>query len=366
MSTAHIEDFDDDLVNDLKDELEEKRQSCTDHLLKLESHPDDIDTIHMLFRDVHTIKGDVGIMGLQQYVSLLQAVEDILDTLRNKQCEYTPALGDVLLLSLDVIYRELDHFVNSDKKFDVQEYEKIAHMVSKLATLDEHEAKQQTLAIVQMLAPETTPTKEADDQQSHDYFSEEEINEEVAFFMQMSLLVDRRSPYGTGRTERMFELALTMNHMAGNPINTNQLQAALYLHDMAMGFIPKGMMEKASALSRHDWQWVKGHVTLIHQLLSPYDIWKEASLIILHHHERLDGSGYPEGLAENEICEGAKLLAIVDSFEAITQPRLYQEKQQRPMMRAIMEINQFSGTLYCPRWVEYFNHAIKRLHVKKS
>ena len=366
MSSAHIDDFDKDLINDLKDELDEKRQSCTDHLLKLESQPDDLDTVHLLFRDVHTVKGDVGIMGIQQYVSLLQAVEDILDTLRNQKRQYTPALGDVLLLSLDLIYRELHHFINREGTFNRDLYDKLAHMVSKLSTLADSEAEQQTLAIVQILAPETTPTKEADDQQGHDYFDENEINEEVAFFLQISLLVDQRSPYGSGRTERIFELGLTMNQLAGNPIDSNQLQAALYLHDMAMGFIPRGMVKKASALSRHDWQWVKGHVGLIHQLLSPYDIWDEAAQIILHHHERLDGSGYPDGLMGKEICEGAKLLAIVDSFEAITQPRLYQEKQQRPMIRAIMEINQYSGTLYCPQWVEHFNQAIKRLHVKKA
>ncbi len=366
MSRARIEDFDEDLVNDLKDELHEKRQSCTDHLLKLESQPDDLDTVHLLFRDVHTVKGDVGIMGIQQYVSLLQAVEDILDTLRNQNRKYTPALGDVLLLSLDLIYRELDNFINSEGSFDRENYDKLAQMVSKLSTLEANEAEQQTLAIVQMLAPETAYTKEADDKQSHDYFNEDEINEEVAFFLQVSMLVDQRSPYGPGRTERMFELGLTMNHMAGNPIDSSQLQAALYLHDMAMGFIPKSMMQKTTALSRHDWEWVKGHVGLVHQLLSPYSIWQEASLIILHHHERLNGSGYPEGLTEKEICEGAKLLAIVDSFEAITQPRFHQEEQQRPIIRAIMEINQHSGTLYCPRWVEHFNQAIKRLHVRKS
>ncbi len=366
MSNAHIDDFDDDLVNDLKDELDEKRQSCTDHLLLLESKPDDMATLNVLFRDVHTVKGDVGIMGINQYVSLLQAIEDVLDTLRNNTRQYTPALGDVLLLSLDLTFRELGHFIKSDQKFDAQPYEKLAHMVSKLATLHGHEAEQQTLAIIQMQAPETAPIKEEDEKQSKLYFDEDEINEEVAFFLQMSLLLDRRNPYGPGRTERMFELGLTMNQMAGNPINTHQLQAALYLHDLAMGFMPKGMVGKASALSKHDWQWVKNHVTVIHQLIAPFEVWDEAAQIILHHHERLDGSGYPEGLSENDICEGAKLLAIVDSYEAITQPRSYQDKQQRPMMRAIMEINQNSGTLYCPRWVEHFNQAVKRLHVKKA
>jgi response regulator RpfG family c-di-GMP phosphodiesterase len=366
MSIARIQDFDPDLIADLRDELVEKRQKCTDHLLLLEENPDDINTLHVLFRDVHTVKGDVGIMGIHQYVPLLQAIEDILDTLRSKSRQYSPALGDVLLLSLDLTFRELTHFIKDDTLFDPKPYNKLAHMVSKLAELDGHAAEQQTLAIVQLLAPETARTKDEDGKQTKSYFDDAEINEEIAFFLQMSLLLDSRSPYGPGRTERMFELGLTMNKIAGDPINTYQLQAAIYLHDLAMGFMPKGMVSKASALSQHDWQWVKNHVSLIHQLISPFDVWDEAALIILHHHERIDGSGYPAGLTGDNICEGAKLLAIIDSYEAITQPRTYQDQQQRPMIRAIMEINQNSESLYCPRWVEHFNQAIKRLHVKKS
>lgn len=366
MNSPQVTDFDMDIISDLKDELVEKRQSCNDHLLKLETTPEDNETINLLFRDVHTVKGDLGIMGISQYLPLLQSIEDLMDNLRKGQKVFTPALGDVLLLSLDLAFNELELYLNQEDEFDDIQYKKLAEMINKLARLDGNEANQQTLAIVQTLAPETTPTKEEDIRQSNAYFSEEEINEEVAFFLQVSLLVDQRSPYGPGRTERMFELAMTMNQLAGAPIKTSQLQTALYLHDLGMAFMPKGLMSKPSSLSQNDWKWVESHVTTIYQLISPFEIWKDASEIILHHHERINGSGYPAGLTENNICEGAKLLAIVDSFEAITQTRAYQDSQQRPMVRAIMEINQHSGTLYSPKWVDYFNQAVKRLHIKKA
>ena len=366
MNNPQVTDFDPDIISDLKDELGEKRQSCNDHLLKLESDPADKDTVTKLFRDVHTVKGDLGIMGISQYLPLLQSIEDLMDNLRKGEKTLSPALGDVLLLSLDLAFTELERFLNQVDNFDSEHYNKLATMISKLSRLEGADAEQQSLAIVQMLAPETAPTQEADIQQTKNYFTEEEINEEVAFFLQISLLVDQRSPYGTGRTERLFELAMTMNQLAGNPIKSSQLQAALYLHDLGMAFIPKGMMVKASALSQHDWKWVENHVSTIHHLISPFDIWNDASEIILHHHERIDGTGYPSGLSESNICEGAKLLAIVDSFEAITQTRAYQDAQQRPIVRAIMEINQHAGTLYCPKWVGHFNQAVKRLHIKKA
>lgn len=368
MSNPLASDFDPEIINDLKDELNEKRQSCNDHLLRLEEEPDDQDTVSKLFRDVHTVKGDLGIIGISQYLPLLQSVEDLIDNLRKGQKSLTPALGDVLLLSLDLAFTQLELFLNSKGDgFDSVHYNKLAKMITKLSKLESAAADQQTLAIVQTLAPETAPSEEEEDaRQTAAYFTDEEINEEVAFFLQISLLIDQRSPYGTGRTERLFELSMTMNQLAGNPIETSQLQTAIYLHDLGMAFMPKNMMNKASELTQHDWKWVETHVSSILQLISPFETWDDASEIILHHHERMDGSGYPSKLTEKDICEGAKLLAIVDSFEAITQTRAYQDSQQRPMIRAIMEINQHSGTLYCPKWVEHFNQAVKRLHIKKA
>jgi HD-GYP domain-containing protein (c-di-GMP phosphodiesterase class II) len=366
MNSPQVTDFDPEIISDLKDELAEKRQRCNDYLLTLEKNPEHSETVNLLFRDVHTVKGDLGIMGIAQYLPLLQSIEDLMDNLRKGQKVFSPALGDVLLLSLDLAFTEVELFLNKEDEFDQINYNKLAGMISKLSHLDNKDAEQQTLAIVQILAPETAPSEDEDIQQSKDYFTDEEINEEVAFFLQISRLFYQRIPYGKGKTERLFELAMTMNQLAGNPIKSSQLQAALYLHDLGMAFIPKGMMNKPSALTRHDWQWVEKHVTTIHQLISPFEIWNEASEIILHHHERIDGSGYPDGLTENHISEGAKLLAIVDSFEAITQTRAYQDAQQRPMVRAIMEINQHSGTLYCPKWVKHFNQAVKRLHIKKA
>ncbi|MAA72834.1 MAG: HD domain-containing protein [Bermanella sp.] len=366
MANPQIENFDADLINDLKDELEEKRQGCNDHLLNLEGNPGDISTINLLFRDVHTVKGDLGIMGISQYLPLLQGIEDVLDTLRKEQNHYTPALGDVLLLSLDTTFNELDKFINGIDDFDQDEYGEIAQLITELATLPGHDYEQQILSVLQHLAPETATQETAKTKDSPLTLNEDEINEEVAFFLQISLLVDQRSPHGPGRTERMFELAMNMNQLAGNPIETSQLQTALYLHDLAMAFFPKGMAKQSASLSEHDWQWVKGHVKLVHQLISGFDIWQPAAEIILHHHERLNGSGYPDGLKENAISEGAKLLAIVDTFEAITQTRPYQQSHQRPMIRAIMEINQQAGSLFCPIWVEHFNQAVKRLHIKKA
>lgn len=364
-------DFNTDLLQDLSDELEDKRDSCTQHLLKLEENPQNIDAINLLFRDVHTVKGDLGIMGIHQYLPLIQSIEDVLDALRQKKLTYTPTLGDALLLSLDLVYGELHLFLESQDDFNADYYQQVADMVSNICDESEERVLQATRAVIRTLAPETA--KESVIEGSPDlctpshseYFSEKEINEEVAFFLQLSLLTDQRMHKGSGRTERQFLLAMTMNNLAGNPIDNNQLQAAVYLHDVAMAFIPKGMMQKSTALSEEDWNTIKRHMEISHQLISPYEIWQEAATMIIQHHERIDGTGYPNQLVGDEIHDGAKVLAIIDSFEAITQGRNYQVSEQRPMMRAIMEINEYAGTRYCPKWVKRFNQAVKQLHVKK-
>ncbi len=363
----HVSDIDSDLIDDLADELEEKREISSQLLLELEDAPEDTELIRKLFREIHTMKGDLGLMGLQPFVPLLQAMEDVLDRLRKQEALYSPALGDVLLLVLDYNHKILDDFIQDKRKLDEARHKTIVDMLTTLGqAMNQPNYQREALAIVQELAPETAADNDNDDEEYDGTLTAEDINEEIAFFMQISLLIDQRSPFGAGRTSRIFELAMTMNHMAEEPVPYEQLQAALYLHDLGMAFVPMKLMRKGNNLNQSDWRWIKNHVTTVYQLINSFGMWQGAAEIILHHHERLDGSGYPNGLNADQICEGAKLLAIVDSFEAITQKRAYQTQQQRPIIRAITEINNQAGKLYCPKWVSYFNRAVKRLHTKKA
>ena len=81
---------------------------------------------------------------------------------------------------------------------------------------------------------------------------------------------------------------------------------------------------------------------------------------MLHHHERCDGSGYPKGLPGSEISPGAKILAIADTFDACCYARAYKTDQKRPLIRAVLEINQQSGSQFDSAWVEIFNQIAKQ------
>jgi HD-GYP domain-containing protein (c-di-GMP phosphodiesterase class II) len=97
-------------------------------------------------------------------------------------------------------------------------------------------------------------------------------------------------------------------------------------------------------------------------MLNKMQKWDEAATITYQHHERVDGKGYPEGLTENQIHDGAKILSIIDAFDAITQSRAYAASVKRPFIRAVLEINSQVGTQFSSVWVERFNLIVKKLH----
>jgi HD-GYP domain-containing protein (c-di-GMP phosphodiesterase class II) len=87
--------------------------------------------------------------------------------------------------------------------------------------------------------------------------------------------------------------------------------------------------------------------------------WEEAAEIVLQHHEHCNGGGYPKGLEENEICAGAKILAIADTFDACRYARAYRTELKRPLIRAILEINRQADVQFSRQWVDTFNLVAK-------
>jgi HD-GYP domain-containing protein (c-di-GMP phosphodiesterase class II) len=309
---------------------------------------------------VHSVKGNLGMMDMPQYLSVLQAIEDILDAMRHHQFICSSAIDDVLLLGLDYAYNHLRDFIRGvDDNFNAQEYQHIASLIAAIPLLEGDARNAQIRATIQALAPEThaglPPRNEV---------NEQELEAELVFFQRLSLAVDQRSEYWQGRTTRTYDVALAMNKRAGNPLNELQLKAAIYLHDLGMGFIHSNTLHKSDSLNNDEWQQIRHHVDAVVTLVKPFREWQEAVEIISQHHERLDGSGYPNGLKGDAICSGARLLAIIDTYEAILHRRAYQAFKQRPIVRAVMEINNQAGVLFCPIWVEHFNAVIREMHIR--
>ncbi len=101
MSTPHCVELPSELLEDFRQEAAEQFQRSEQLLIELEHSPDDSERLHDLFRQVHTLKGNLGYIGLSTLMPLPQAIEDVLACLRETQLRFDSLLGDILLLSLD-------------------------------------------------------------------------------------------------------------------------------------------------------------------------------------------------------------------------------------------------------------------------
>jgi len=101
------------------------------------------------------------------------------------------------------------------------------------------------------------------------------------------------------------------------------LELAAKLHDVGKLAVPRSILAKPGPLDDEEWTVIKGHPTEGARLLAPYVPSEDVLAIVRSHHERWDGAGYPEGLCEEEIPLGARIVAVVDAFCAMIEPRPY-------------------------------------------
>jgi len=185
------------------------------------------------------------------------------------------------------------------------------------------------------------------------------ITSDLQFFHSLALQFEARSALFRGRTARILELALETNRVAALPVDKLQLEAAVYMHDVGMMFLPEYLWLKIGKISNDERSILHGHSGFGAGLLQRMEGWQGAAEMVLQHHEMPDGAGYPNGIGNDKICAGAKILAIVDAFEAVTlKHRARGDK--RSILRAIAEVNACDNQ-FSPEWIEPFNTVIRRM-----
>ena len=128
------------------------------------------------------------------------------------------------------------------------------------------------------------------------------------------------------------------------------IRRAAALHDIGKLEVPAAIIEKPGPLSAGEYAAVQAHAAAGAEMLAGVD--PELAAIVLHHHERFDGGGYPDGLAGEEIPLGARVIAVADTFDALTSPRPYRLARRR--RRALAMLVAEAGTQLDPRVVEAF------------
>jgi PAS domain S-box-containing protein/putative nucleotidyltransferase with HDIG domain len=170
--------------------------------------------------------------------------------------------------------------------------------------------------------------------------------------MAFSSAMELRDPYTAGHQRRVTELALAIAQEMGlSGEQLKGLQVASLLHDIGKGlFVPAEILSKPGQLTVWEMALIKIHPQAGYEVLKKVDFPWPVAEIVHQHHERLDGSGYPQGLKDKDILLEAKIIAVADVVEAMSSHRPY-----RPSLgteKALEEIEAQKGVLYDPQVVE--------------
>jgi hypothetical protein len=130
------------------------------------------------------------------------------------------------------------------------------------------------------------------------------------------------------------------------------------LHDVGKLGVPTSVLQKNGSLTDDEYAAIQLHPMRGLDIVREIGFLDEALAGIMHHHERIDGRGYPMGLAGDEIPEFARVLAVADAFDAMTSTRSY--RGARPVPEGVAELRKWAGTQFDPAFVDAFVTAIER------
>jgi HD-GYP domain-containing protein (c-di-GMP phosphodiesterase class II) len=307
-------------------------------------------------------------VGLDPLVLLIGAAEDLLGYIREGRIPYVPDVSDVMLLILEQVSRFITLFAEEGKvDYDHELFDSVQRSLSSIGdSASEGELVIALESIVGLLDPVVTipePTASAGQKQASikDIHASADIEREINYFRDLMMTVENHSVFWSGRSDRILRMSNILNRAMDCPVDEQQLSAAVYVHDLGMAVMPVDIAHKQTTDDSDNFMIMQRHVEYSAHFLELMPAWAEAHEIVCQHHEASDGSGYPNGLVEENIHTGAKILAIADTFEAYTHDRASHSHQKRPILRSIAEINNLSGTRLSPYWVDVFNKTVAAL-----
>jgi putative nucleotidyltransferase with HDIG domain len=161
----------------------------------------------------------------------------------------------------------------------------------------------------------------------------------------LAALAETRDPYTAGHQQRVARLASAIAvEMGLSDGLVEGIHMAGVVHDIGKIHIPAEILSKPTELTDIEWQMIKTHPQTAHDILRTVKLPWPVAKIVLQHHERMDGSGYPNGLTEEDILIEAKILAVADVVEAMARDRPY--RPAHGIEEALHEISDKSGTFF--------------------
>lgn len=381
-SNDQIKDIDASALSGFFASYSSSQQQIEQALLMLELSPEDDEQLKELQQGLLVIQQAMPGIGLERMQPLTQSLSGLLQAVREKHLHFETVLSDLILLGVDDIKMVIEKIIDGDDERCVlmTRFSKICEGIDAVSTADESSRNSVIKDALLLLDPsmeiiETAITnsdslinlfsKDVPDEEELAAYGVEE-SDDFIFFRALSEPLEGRANYWRGRVHRMLRLALKMNDQAGRPIDPNQLAAAIYMHDAGMALLPLELINSTAALTYAQREQIKQHTVIGYELMRYMNNWRDASLMVLQHHEQVDGKGYPYGLKEAEICEGAKVIAIVDMVDARSHERAHAMLLKRPLLRAAIELGKHSGEQFSEKWVNIFKGVFQEMRTLKK
>ncbi|GLR72827.1 HD domain-containing phosphohydrolase [Agaribacter marinus] len=357
------DDLDEDILQDLKEEILELYEASEQTLIELELTPTDNDLQRALFRSVHTIKGDLGLVGFTPMIEVLQYLEDILDLLRKGETEYTSVLSDLVMRLMDRVTQFVTECIRDGKvEYDKESLDETIEVIKAVNDKNNKDHERLILKALNRLQnkedePEENTVQLAKTGIPKNLSPEKQVD--LLFFREVMRPIEKRSGYKEGRGDRLAILAFYINSLHEAPVDEAQLAVACYVHDFGLAFMPHDIVCKEERLSAMESNLLRSHVYKSTRLIEHLNEWDEARKIVMQHHENVDGSGYPLGIDGEQMCEGAKLLSILDRYDNLIHQAQENGEPLSPK-DAVIALNknyrgQLSGT-----WLRLFNQGMTR------
>jgi hypothetical protein len=353
---------DEESLQDFHDALSDYTPNIERYIALLRRNPKDKVLIADLFRALHSIKGDASLCKVEMGEIIAHPIESLLGRLRNNEIAFSDLLAEAILLATDRLEQAIEALINRNRSLG---HLKLVELVQGLEAMSiaAPDAINQKAALLIEAVTGFRPASAAHIVKPHvdatAASSSEDVAADLNFFHTLALQYENLSPPLKGRSDRQLLMALETNEVAGNPVDPTQLKAAVYMHDVGMMFLPESLWLRTGKLNDEEKLVLRGHPGFGCGLLQRMPGWQLAAEIVGQHHEMPDGHGYPHGLKSGQITPGAKILAIADTFEAVTLKHS-QHGGNRSLLRAIAEINACDNQ-FDAEWIEFFNIVVRSM-----
>lgn len=339
--------FDYDVMVSFREVFKDNNTHIQELLLALEKQPENIEYLSQLRSTINAMGTDLQSMQMHHIAQLTVALEEFLGKISRGEFKFDFRVSDVILLTSHRI-REMFEAEFSGKNYDLTVLDKILNTIKQLGrqSISTHRDISSLLGLMD-------PHYHSGEQ------TQPSVQNDMGFLEGLITYIEDRSPYTKGKSRRIYSIALAMNEAAGLPISLEQLKVAVYMHDIGMVFLPLDFETRQQKITHQEKEDLKNHPILGGRFLDYMRLWPRAANIVRQHHERVDGKGYPYGLKSAQIDAGAKILAIADTYDAMTHKRAHRDFK-RPLLRVITEINNESGVQFDAVWVGIFNEVIRK------